>query len=199
MSRLTLFGLSVLLIGTFPSSSSRISNAGAQEQVRSLSVGMDAAGKLTQWGTAENNFTIRSKILKSTGTTNITITPATPINVAERAINDLLQAGARVELSGAYCLFNGHLFYSWNETISPPILDLGGNRLHKLAESKARPSARPIQSYFLYISEAGQIIGYQRIMGPQISEVEKELMKTRVLAPSRRGSSPVPVRWTIAI
>jgi hypothetical protein len=195
MSRLTLLRLSVLLLGV----QAWVPIANTQEHVRN--VGMDAKGNLIQWEITGNDHFIPLEILRS-GATDITITPATPINVAEDVINNLLKNGAQIELSGAYCLFKGHLFYAWNPTISPPKLALDRSRLCTLAKSPACTddwNERFVAAYFIYVSKTGEILGLQQLFGPQMLDVENELMRTSVTVPGRLGPDPVPVRWTVPI
>jgi TonB family protein len=164
-----------------------------------VNVEMDESGKLA--GTSVDSANQMTQMLQGAGTIHITIAPATPIRVAEATVRDLLQSGAQnLKLWGAYCLYQGRLFYVWNETLIPPTVAIDRERLRVLAKSLVTNwTESSVLAYFVYVSETGEIVGLQQLSGPQIPEVEKELMRVPVLSPGRRGADPVPVRWTIPV
>jgi len=49
--------------------------------------------------------------------------------------------------------------------------------------------------YYIYINEVGEILGVQRIAGPNNPETDRELMKTPVFSPALLESEPVPFMY----
>jgi hypothetical protein len=50
--------------------------------------------------------------------------------------------------------------------------------------------------YSMFINEVGEIMGVQRIVGPDNPEIDRELMRSQVLSPAMLGPDPVPVLYT---
>lgn len=167
-----------------------------------LMLTMDKSGNLKSPFSKTDDPDVMSKILQATGTIRLAIVQATPIQVAESVIRDLLKRGVqRIQLVGPYSLYQGRLFYQAREGISAPELALDRNRLGALAAA-SQPAgggvAEPIV-YSVYINEFGEILGLERLRGPAIPEVERELARTRVNAPGRIGVDPVPVQFFVEI
>jgi len=157
---------------------------------------MDQSGNLNVASQSADLETLIPKMVQG-GMAQITIDPATPIRVAERAVQGLQERGVkRITLSGLYMLYQGRLFYTGKPTSGPQLApDLG--RLRSLLEAswQSDPGKPRMFRYMLFINEVGEIVGVERQAGPDNPEIDRELMGTRVVAPAMLGADPIPIMY----
>jgi len=98
-----------------------------------------------------------------------------------------------------------HTFVPGKSPIQGPELALNMQHLSELA-MQTRPTSGFSQSempqsvsYQVFMTETGEIVGIQQVVGPKLAEVEAEILRTRVIMPGRRGSDPVPVTFDISM
>ncbi len=126
------------------------------------------------------------------GKAHLSIDQGTPMRVVENVVRDLLQKGVRVEVSGAYALYQGKVFYAGRPD-SPPQLAFDLAKLKGLLEQSVPVDSGRVRMlrYRIYINEVGEILGVERIAGPENPEIDRELMRTRVVSPALFGGAPV--------
>ncbi len=141
-----------------------------------------------------------SQILQTSGTVHLRIAPTTPFPVVERTIQDLLQKGVqKLKLSGPFVLYQGKVFYSGTLAVREGShLDM--NRLFPImrASGQVEKGKRYRLNYRLYLNEAGEPVGLQRLGGIEVREIEDELMRMN-RAPAVLESTPVPYMCPIEI
>jgi hypothetical protein len=129
------------------------------------------------------------------GTARINIAPNTPLRVAEGALQNLQQRGVgRMEVSAPFALYQGKPFYTGAPARPPQIIpDIG--RLHTSLDAlsvQKDPNIINMLAYSIYIGETGEILGVQRIAGPESPEIYQELMHSQVMSPAMVSAEPVP-------
>jgi TonB family protein len=159
-------------------------------------VGMDVSGNL--------NCTI-DQMLKVPGPIQIIIDAGTPFRIVENAVITLIRNGVKnINLPAPFQMHQGRLFYSvgmqekWGSRISETEI----NRLRDLAVATGKlGEGKSSRLYYkLFFNEAGHFIELQRLEGPEIKEVEKEL---RLLHPSlgqdKENRVPVVISFVIQL
>jgi TonB family protein len=131
------------------------------------------------------------------GTARINIAPGMPIREAERIVQDLLRREIKLEVAGAYTLYEGKLFYTMKPTSGPQFaFDLAKlNRLFEASQANDDPGRPRILRYSIYVNEVGEIVGVQRQAGPDNPEIDRELMNTPAIAPAFLGPDPIPYMY----
>jgi TonB family protein len=171
-------------------------------------VHMDISGHLQDPRSSMNADTLMEQLLQTEATIRIEIPFQTPFQVAETALKDLALKGAQnIQLVGPYDLYQDRLFYITGEAFSPAGLEavspaelaLDVNRSRALAEASSAQEKPSRLIYFIYVNEAGKVLGLNQVLGPKIAPVEEELLRTPVNAPGQRGANPVPVRMVVEI
>jgi TonB family protein len=171
-------------------------------------VHMDKSGHLQDPRSSMNADTLMEQLLQTQATIRIAIPFQTPFQVAETALKDLALKGAQnIQLVGPYDLYQNRLFYITGEAfppegleaVSPAALALDENHLNALAAASSAQEKPSRLIYFVYVNEAGKVLGLNQILGPKIAPVEEELLRTPVNAPGQRGANPVPVRMVVEI
>jgi TonB family protein len=118
------------------------------------------------------------EIKKAQGKIRINITKSTSYQVIERVIRDLIYNGVqRIQLSDDYVLYQAQPYYA--PLLSEALLsDTDYCRFTELAIASGRleKGKKYRISYRLYFNRAGEIIGIEKLAGPKIDEVEKELI-----------------------
>jgi TonB family protein len=117
--------------------------------------------------------------------------------------NPIPSQGMMVINIGPYNWYQGRAFHSPGGDITAPELALDQERLGAIAASgwpagSGSESRTPLL-FFVFVNEASEIVGIQRIQGPEIPELERELARTRVVAPGLRGSESVPAWCPISV
>jgi len=163
-------------------------NLGSPDDLRAA---LDESGNLTP---------ALSQILQTSGTVHLRIAPTTPFPVVERTVQDLMQKGAqKLKLSGPFVLYQGKVFYSGTLAVREGShLDM--NRLFPimLASGQVEKGKRYRLNYRLYLNEAGEPVGLQRLGRIEVPEIEDELMRMN-RAPAVLESTPVPYMCRIEI
>jgi TonB family protein len=136
--------------------------------------------------------------LTQVGTAYINLAPAVPLPTAERAIQGLLKRGVqKIQLNGPFALYQGKLFYT-GTPVRPPQIVPNTEKLRALLDASPRqtePRVVNMLAYHIYINEVGEILGVQRIAGPDNPEIDRELMQTPVFSPALLESEPVPFMY----
>jgi TonB family protein len=132
------------------------------------------------------------------GTAYINLAPAVPLLTAEKAIQGLLKRGVKlIQLNGPFALYQGKLFYTGTPA-KPPQFVPDIMRLRALLGASPRqtePRVLNMLIYYIYINEAGEILGVQCIAGPNNPDIARELMRTPVFSPALLESEPVPFMY----
>jgi TonB family protein len=171
-------------------------------------VNMDKAGQLQNPRASMNKDALMEKLLQTEATISIAIPSETPFQVAEAVLKELVRKGVQnIQLLGPYALHQDQLFYITREAftpaaldaVSPAVLALDANRLKALAVASGVQEIPSRLIYFIYVNEAGKVLGLNQVLGPPIAPVEEELLRTPVIAPGQRGANPVPVRMVVEI
>lgn len=154
--------------------------------------------------------------LEQGGTAIINITPGTPIRVAESVVQGLMPRGVQnIKLVGAYDLYQGKLFYTGKTTNAVQLL-LSDELARRITVPPDRTGSGEVKFYVykLLINEVGEIVGVQpapipvanatggvMLMRPDEMradpETERELMRTRVVAPGILGAESIPVVYRL--
>jgi TonB family protein len=161
---------------------------------------MDESGNLTGESQSMDIESVIPKLAQE-GMAHIRIAPSTPIRVAEKVVQNLQQRGVRrIVLSGPYMLYQGKLFYTGKPTSGPQLApDL--ERLQSLLDAswQSDPGKPKMLRYALFINEVGEIVGVQSQSGPGNPEIDRELMRIRVIAPATLGADPIPIMYLFNI
>jgi hypothetical protein len=102
-----------------------------------------------------------------------------------------------IQVNGLYSLYQGKLFY-WGAPASPPQVIPNLEKLRTLLEAspvQKDPGMVHMLQYSIYINEAGEILAVERIAGPDNPEIDRELMRSRVISPALLGANPVPFKY----
>jgi hypothetical protein len=97
----------------------------------------------------------------------------------EVSVRELIQGGVRkIKFSSPYVLYQGQVFYGGMLPVVEPIqLDVA----HLISIAKASgqfEKGKPHRLvYRIYANQSGDVVGLQRLAGPEIPEIEKELMR----------------------
>jgi TonB family protein len=108
---------------------------------------------------------------------------------------------------GSYVFHNGRLFYVIPGLPEEPELALDKEYLADIAAaSGGLPTAINLDSnglitlaYQLFLTETGRVLSIKRLQAPEISEVEAELARTKVVTPALFAAKPVPSIVTVEI
>jgi TonB family protein len=159
---------------------------------------MDESGKLTARTATADLEMLMPKLVQG-GTAFIQIATDTPVQVAERAVQDLMKRGVQnIQLSGPFTLYQGRVFYSGSPA-SPPQLMPDLEKLRALLDaSLTQKDAGTVNIlyYSIYVNQAGEIVAVQREAGPDNPEINQELMRSRVISPALMNGTPVPYVYT---
>ncbi len=141
----------------------------------------------------------------------LTHDPAVPFRVLEEKLR-LLQSHAiqKLAASGPYIFREGRLYCLVPGVAEAPQLAINTDRLSNIVRASGRlptvivPNLEGIPTllYQLFLSETGKVVSVQRLRGlrgPEIPEIEAELVRTTVVKPTRLGSDPVPAAVRIEI
>jgi TonB family protein len=141
-----------------------------------------------------------SRIQRTTGSVRIQIAPKTSFRIVERTVQELVRNGVqRLKLAMPFVFYQGRVFYAGALADAEPFrLDM--SRLVSIAKASGQFEAgRPYRLvYRLYLNEAGEPLGLQRLGRIEIREIESELMRMR-RAPATVGSEPVPYMYPVMI
>jgi TonB family protein len=163
-----------------------------------LMVRMDASGNLN---------VEQEQILKAGGTISILIDPATPFRIAESVLRDLMQKGVHdIDAGGPYTLYQGHLYYlnmkpvDWrsDSRFARALAIAIEAEKNVQPPSQTNPPTLIYQLYRLYLNEAGEAVGLQRLAGAEFPEFERELMLYRG-DPVMLSGEPVPYAMMISL
>jgi TonB family protein len=161
-----------------------------------VSAAIDEAGNLVAMGQSDIEG-LMPKLVQG-GTAFIRIATRTPIQVAERVVQSLLKRGVqRIQLNGPFALYQGKLFYTGTPAKPPQFIpDIVKLRaLLGASPRQTEPGVFNMLIYYIYINEAGEILGVQCIAGPNNPEIDRELMQTPVFSPALLESEPVPFMY----
>ena len=170
-------------------------------ELGTISVMIDPSGNLMDLNPTDDSRNVMERMKESTDPIIVLTKSDTPIRIAQNTLDDLVQQGIQnIHVTGYYRLYQGHLFYPADGSITPPKLALDPERLRNIATESGRLGEfyRPFLQYFVYVNEAGEIVGIQNF-GPEIPELEDELMNTPVISPGLLGNVPVPVQHRVII
>jgi TonB family protein len=156
---------------------------------------MDEYGNVTALPSSDSAVLLQKMALG--GKAVLSISSATPIRVAERVVQELLQKGVqRLELQGAYALYQGKLFCAGSQAKPPQIIPNIERLRALLANAPREPGIVNMIVYNIYVNEVGEILGVQRIAGPDDPEIDRELTKSSVLGPAYLGADPISFMYT---
>jgi len=165
----------------------------------SLRLSMDPDGSLRNL--ADGSVVTLDALKESTGNIIISVPPQLPFTLVDQVLANLRSQGIHsTVLQGNYLVGagrDGRLFYGPGAVrgggrIQPPQLNIDLNWLASMASSSGLLGNARILSYYVYVTETGQVVGVERRAGPEIPSVEAALQQAQVLSPGRFGSEPVP-------
>jgi TonB family protein len=164
-------------------------------------IAMDESGNLSVLGQPADLESQIPKLVQG-GTAFIQIAANTPIQIAEGVLLDLQKRGVqRIQLSGPFAMYQGKLFYT-RAPATPPRLMPDISRLQALLNTSSAQSETGTVDMFhfsIYVNEFSEIVGVQRIVGPDNPEIERELMRTKVISPAMLGVNPVPFMYSLRV
>jgi TonB family protein len=155
-----------------------------------LQVMMDSSGNLN----ADIN-----QMLQTKGTVRLRIMQETPYGAANSAVQNLLQQGLqRMDVVGStYVLYQGRLYYTGSAT---PINYADDGIMQAFAAVMTANQGMPMQfNYRIFISETGEVVGLQRLMGgAEYPDFETAVLHTRI-GPVLLNGEPVPYAKTVSL
>jgi len=173
-----------------------------------LRLAIDELGNVQEPSAGAQDGDVTRKLNEANGVVFISPHPRVPFRVLEESLRALQKAGAKeLRFTGPYTFREGRLYYTVQAPeIQAPELALETERLAAVAKNSGRVESIPFAGdgrrvllYQLFVNEVGEIAGLQQVRGPQIPELEAELLRTRAISPGRRGLEPVPVAVLVEI
>jgi TonB family protein len=162
-----------------------------------LRLSMDPDGSLRNLagGSMASIDTLRG----SNGSIIISVPPQLPFALVNEVLANLRSLGIHnIVLQGNYLVGpDGGLFYGpgavrGGDRIEAPNLNIDPTELMAIVRSVQVPGNVQVLSYYVYVTETGQVAGVERREGLEIPQVETALQRVQVLSPGRFGNEPVP-------
>jgi protein TonB len=165
----------------------------------SLRLSMDPDGGLRNL--ADGSVASIDTLKGSNGSIIISVPPQLPFALVDQVLANLQNQGIHgivLQGQGNYLIQAGRLFYGpgavrGGDRLQPPRLDF---YLASLQAATAKSSGllgnAQVLSYYVYVTETGQVVGVERRGGPEIPQIEAALQQAQVLSPGRFGNEPVP-------
>ena len=173
-----------------------------------LTVEIDEFGAIKDASSVLQDEDLVHKLKEAQGVASVTPHPLLPFRVLEERLKSLEKAGAReFRVSGPYVFNEGRLFYTMRAPeVQPPEIALETERLAAIARNSGKMQSGPpaqdrerLLLYQMFLNELGEIVAIRQLHGPQIPEIDAELLRTRIISPGRLRAEPVPFALPVQI
>jgi TonB family protein len=158
---------------------------------------VDDSGNLRDTTSQLEGPALLEKARGAKGGVLLTAGPKVPLLIIVEQIRAMQRQGIQNVRVQGYELREGRLFLPLPQDLQTPALALDRDHLAAMAKASGAldnlPPTERALLYRLFVTETGEIMAVEQRRGPRIPDLEKELMRTRVIAPGRRGADPVPM------